>query len=47
MQNYILDALENVLSRDLPEESLADAVTQQASLMAGVPPDDLEDPNIV
>ncbi len=32
---YILDALEQVMSWDLPDDDLADAVNAQARLMAG------------
>ncbi len=39
-KDYLLDALEMVLTWDLPEEDLADAVNDQARLMAGVNPDD-------
>jgi len=34
-QHYYLDALEMVLAWDLPDEELADAVNDQAKLMAG------------
>jgi hypothetical protein len=40
-QNYYLDALEIVSSWDLPDEDFADAVNDQAMLMAGVNPDEL------
>jgi hypothetical protein len=43
MQNYILDALEMVSAWDLPEEDLADAVNDQARLMAGINPDDIRE----
>ncbi len=33
--NYVLDALDMVLKWDLPDEELADAVNDQAKLMAG------------
>ena len=39
-ENQILDAL-LFLDWDLPEEDLADAVMDQARLMAGVCPDEL------
>ena len=39
-EDYIPDALELVLAWDLPEETLADAVNEQAKLMAGHYPDD-------
>lgn len=38
--NYILHALETVSTWDLPEEDLADAVSDQARLMAGINADD-------
>ena len=34
--DYLKDALEMVLAWDLPEEDLADAVNDQARLMAGI-----------
>ena len=37
-ENQILDALMIVSAWDLPEEDLADAVTDQAMLMAGIDP---------
>ena len=40
-ENYILDALEIVSAWDLPDEDLADAINDQARLMAGVSPDEL------
>ena len=42
-QDYILDALEIVSAWDLPDEDFADAVNDQAMLMAGVNPDDLRE----
>ena len=41
IENHILDALEIVGAWDLPEEELADAINDQAMLMAGVNPDDI------
>ena len=35
IENYILDALELVSAWDIPDEDLADAVNEQARLMAG------------
>ena len=35
LENYIIDALEIVSSWDLPEEDFAEAVNDQARLMAG------------
>ena len=40
-QNYLIDAVNDVLSWDIPDESLAEAVTAQASLMARVSPDEM------
>ena len=40
-EDYILDALEMVSAWDVPEEDLADAVNDQARLMAGIDPDGL------
>ena len=41
--DYILDALEIVSARDLPDEDFADAVNDQAMLMAGANPDDIRE----
>ena len=41
--NYILDALEIVSGWDLPDEDFADAVNDQARLMAGTNPDDIRE----
>ena len=40
LEDYILDALEIVSTRDVPDEELADAVNDRARLMAGVHPDE-------
>ena len=40
-QNYLIDAINDVLSWGIPDESLAEAVTAQASLMARVSPDEM------
>ncbi len=40
-EDYIPDALEMILAWNLDEEDLADAVNDQARLMAGIDPDDL------
>ena len=40
-EDYILDALELVSAWNLPDDELADAVNDQARLMAGVHPDEL------
>ena len=42
-ENQILDALMIVSAWDLPEEELADAVNDQAMLMAGVNPDEIRE----
>ena len=39
-ENQILDALMIVSAWDLPEEELADAINEQARLLAGVDPDE-------
>ena len=39
-ENQILDALMIVSAWEIPDENLADAVNDQAMLMAGVNPDD-------
>jgi len=41
VQDYITDALEIVSAWDVPDEDFAQAVNDQARLMAGVSPDDL------
>jgi hypothetical protein len=41
-ENQILDAL-LFLDWDLPEEELADAVNDQARLMAGINPEDIRE----
>ena len=41
IENCILDAIEIVGAWDLPEEDLADAINDQAMLMAGINPDDI------
>jgi hypothetical protein len=40
-QDYILDAIEIVGTWDLPDEDFADAVNDQARLMAGVNSEDI------
>ena len=42
-ENYILDALEMVMTWELPDEEFADAVNDQARLMAGLTPEDLRE----
>jgi len=42
-RNCLIDAIDLVLSRDIPDELLADAVTAQAALMARVNPEDLRE----
>jgi hypothetical protein len=39
-EDYIPEALDLVLAWDLPEDALAQAVNDQAKLMAGYYPDD-------
>ena len=41
IENYILDAVQTVSDWDIPDEDFADAVNDQAMLMAGVNPDDI------
>ena len=45
-ENQILDALMIVSAWDLPDEDLADALIDQARLMAGIPPDELWDHHV-
>ncbi|SEQ45718.1 hypothetical protein [Nitrosomonas ureae] len=40
-QNYLIDAVNDVIAWDIPDEALADAVTAQASLMARANPDEM------
>ena len=40
-ENYIIEALEIVSTWDLPDEDLADAIADQARLLAGVNQDDI------
>ena len=40
IQNYLCDAIDVVLSWEIPEEGFADAVKAQACLMAGISPDE-------
>ena len=42
-ENYIMDALEIVSAWDLPDEDFAQAVNNQARLMAGINPDELRE----
>jgi hypothetical protein len=44
-EDYILDALVLVSAWNLPEEDLADAVNDQARLMAGIHPDEFWEGN--
>jgi len=41
IENHILDAIEIVSAWDVPDEDFADAVNDQAMLMAGVNPDEI------
>ena len=40
-QHYLLDAIDLVLARELPAELFADAVKDQAKLMARIDPDEI------
>jgi hypothetical protein len=40
IEHYLLDAIDLVLARELPDEVFADAVNDQASLMARVNPEE-------
>jgi hypothetical protein len=40
-QSCLINAIERVLGWDLPDELLADAVKDQADLLAGVNPEDV------
>ena len=40
IEDYIPEAIEMVSAWDIPDEDFADAVNDQARLMAGVHPDD-------
>ncbi|WP_293006452.1 hypothetical protein [Nitrosomonas sp.] len=40
-QNYLIDAVNDVIAWDIPDEALAEAVIAQASLMARVNPDEM------
>jgi len=42
-QDYLTDALELVSAWDIPDEDFAQAVNDQAKLMAGMNPDELWD----
>jgi hypothetical protein len=42
-ENYILDALEMVMTWELPDEEFADAVNDQARLMAGLTSEDFQE----
>ena len=41
IEEYVITALELVSAWDLPDKDFADAVNDQAMLMAGVNPDEL------
>ena len=41
IENYILDAVDRVLSWEIPSEALTQAVRQQAALMAKISPDQI------
>ena len=40
LEDYILDALDMVSARDIPDDDFIDAVNDRARLMAGVHPDE-------
>jgi len=44
-ENYLTEALEHVSAWDIPEEDFAQAVNDQAKLMAGLPPEEIVDTN--
>ncbi len=41
--NFLLDATDEVLTWDIPEEGLADAIKNQACLMSGINPEEITD----
>ena len=41
-QQLLLDATEAVMTWEIPEEDYAEAITNQACLMAGISPDELQ-----
>ena len=41
-QQLLLDATEAVLTWEIPEEDYAEAIKNQACLMAGISPDELQ-----
>jgi len=45
-EDYIVDALELVSTRDIPDEDFVDAVNDRARLMAGIHPDELWEENL-
>ncbi|SFL28981.1 hypothetical protein SAMN05216302_10549 [Nitrosomonas aestuarii] len=40
-QDFLLDAVDQVLSWDIPDQALAEAVISQAGLMAGINPEEI------
>ncbi|PTQ79771.1 hypothetical protein [Nitrosomonas ureae] len=40
-QNYLIDAVNEVIAWDIPDEALAEAVNAQACLMAKINPDEM------
>jgi hypothetical protein len=40
-QNYLIDAVNDVIAWDIPDEALAEAVNAQANLMAKINPDEM------
>ena len=41
--NFLLDATDEVLTWDISEEGLADAIKNQACLMSGINPEEITD----
>ena len=40
-QNYLIDAVNDVIAWNIPDEALADAVNAQACLMAKINPEEM------
>jgi hypothetical protein len=40
-QNFLIDAVNQVLAWDIPDEALPDAVIAQAGIMAGIGPEEI------
>jgi len=41
--NFLLDATDAVMTWDIPEEGFAEAIKNQACLMAGINPEEITD----